>query len=77
MDKGKPDGGSAQESDSANNEHSATMSSEGRCRCGCIPQNVCSLFEMAEKRKQHRLRKQQEDAAAAAMKSQSEPATTD
>lgn len=61
MDSTKSD-----ESDSLNNEHSATMFSEGRCRCGCIPQNVCSLFEMAEKRKKYRLKKQQEEATAAA-----------
>jgi hypothetical protein len=28
-----------------------------RCRCGCIP-NILSLFEMAELRKQARLKKQ-------------------
>ena len=37
--------------------------SDSKCRCGCIPKNMSSLFEMAEKRKKYResLAKDQEE----------------
>lgn len=44
--------------------HSLQLYGQGRCQCGCIPQNICSLFEMAEKRKEFQRRKEKEASQA-------------
>lgn len=41
--------------------HTIEKFSAGDCRCGCIPQNICSLFEMAEKRKIYQRKKKEEE----------------
>jgi hypothetical protein len=50
---------SSQESESDINNsrsepsHTPLLAANGFCKCGCIPQNICGLFEMAEKRKEY------------------------
>ena len=45
--------------------HDASSQSQGKCRCGCVP-NILSLFEMAELRVKYRKAKQEALAAATA-----------
>ena len=51
--------------------HDASSQSQGKCRCGCVP-NILSLFEMAELRVKYRKAKQEALAAAAAASSSEE-----